>query len=194
MSSKRNEKNYIKYLQSIIENVNTSHSKKYNIEAVSMLLKIPIVGNYKKQCELLLDYIKKSKHRFLKDLVKNTTNDQDICKIMVNSLYTLFYPEKFPKKSPINITEKENKKYIELKKKNKISRKKDLILQEAMNKKYCHCLKSLFLQDKFFQIVKNNHSPQNAYPICMASIYNSRNIKPPKRVSYSCSKKYSWYN
>ena len=41
MSSKRNEKNYIKYLQSIIENVNTSHSKKYNIEAVSMLLKIP---------------------------------------------------------------------------------------------------------------------------------------------------------
>ena len=72
MSSKRNEKNYIKYLQSIAENVNTSHSKKYNIEAVSMLLKIPIVGNYKKQCELLLDYIKKSRHRFLKDLVKNT--------------------------------------------------------------------------------------------------------------------------
>ena len=43
----------------LLENVNTSHSKKYNIEAVSMLLKIPIVGNYKKQCELLLDYIKK---------------------------------------------------------------------------------------------------------------------------------------
>ena len=63
-----------------------------------------------------------------------------------------------------------------------------------MNKKYCHCLKSLFLQDKFFQIVKNNHSPQNAYPICMASIYNSRNIKPPKGYLTLVVKKYSWYN
>ena len=106
MSSKKNEKKYIEYLQSIIENINTSHSKKYNIEAVSMLLKLPIVDNYKKQCELLLNFVKKSKNKFLKDLVKNTTNDQNICKIMVNSLYTLFYPEDFPKKSPINITEK----------------------------------------------------------------------------------------
>tara|TARA_B100000401_G_C52769438_1_gene702469 strand:- start:782 stop:1366 length:585 start_codon:yes stop_codon:yes gene_type:complete len=194
MSSKKNEKKYIEYLQSIIENVNTSHSKKYNIEAVSMLLKIPIVDNYKKQCELLIDYVKKNKNKFLKDLIKNTTNDQDICKIMVNSIYTLFYPENFPNKSPINITEKKYRELIELKKKNKISKKQGVILEEAMNKKYCHCLKSLFLQEKFFQTIKNNYVPQNVYPICMSSIYNSRNIKPPKRVSYSCSKKYAWYN
>ena len=85
MSSKRNEKNYIKYLQSIIENVNTSHSKKYNIEAVSMLLKIPIVGNYKKQCESIRHI--KSRHRFLKDLVKNTINDQTYVKLRLIHFY-----------------------------------------------------------------------------------------------------------
>lgn len=193
MSSKKNEKKYIEYLQSIIQNINTVHSKKYNIEAVSMLLKIPIVDDYKKQCKLLLEYIKKSKNDFLKDLVKNTTNEQDICKIMVNSLYTLFYPENFPNKSPIKITEKKYRELIKLKKGGKISKSQNVILEEAMNTKYCHCLKSLFLKEKFFQTVKNSYDPQNVYPICMSSIYSSRNIRPPKRVSYSCSKKYTWY-
>ena len=56
MSSKKSDQQYIKYLQSIIENVNVSHSKKYNIQAVAMLLNIPIVSNYNEQCSLIINY------------------------------------------------------------------------------------------------------------------------------------------
>ena len=59
MSSKKSDQQYIKYLQSIIENVNVSHSKKYNIQAVAMLLNIPIVSNYNEQCSLIINYLKK---------------------------------------------------------------------------------------------------------------------------------------
>ena len=57
MSSKKSDQHYIKYLQSIIENVNVSHSKKYNIQAVAMF-NILTVSDYNEQCSLIINYLK----------------------------------------------------------------------------------------------------------------------------------------
>ena len=194
MSSKKSDQHYIKYLQSIIENVNVSHSKKYNIQAVAMLLNIPIVSDYNEQCSLIINYLKKNNNSFIKNLLKNTVYNKQICNILVNSLYTIFYPDYLNRKAPIKISEK---KYLDLIKQYKdktITKKNSKILSEAMNVKYCHCLKKIYLKNQFTKyIINSDKSSISGYPLCMSSIYNKRNIKPPFKVSHSCREKYKWY-
>jgi hypothetical protein len=197
MSSKRSDEEYIKYLQKIIENANVKHSKKYNIESVALLLNIPIVSDYNEQCALIIEDLNKKKRRnkFITDLLKITKDKEDVCYILIQSLYSLFYPTKFPKKSPIKISEKEYLRLIQQQQQNKISKKNKNILKEAMNVKYCHCLKKIYLKNQFEKYINNSKKSNiSAYPLCMTSVYKSRNIKPPFKVSHSCRERYEWYN
>ena len=197
MSSKRSDEDYLKHLRKIIENNNVKHSKKYNIESVAVLLNIPVVANYDEQCTLIIKDLNKKKRRnkFLRDLLNITKDKEDICYILIQSLYSLFYPKKFPKKAPISISEKEYLKLIQQQQKNNISIKNKKILREAMNIKYCHCLKKIYLKNQFAKYVNNSpKSNINEYPICMTSVYKSRNIQPPFKVSHLCREKYKWYN
>ena len=110
-------------------------------------------------------------------------------------MYSLFYPTKFPKKSPIKISEKEYLRLIQEQQQNKISKKNKKNLKEAMSVKYCHCLKKIYLKNQFDKYINNStKSNISAYPLCMTSVYKSRNIKPPFKVSHLCREKYKWYN
>ena len=75
------------------------------------------------------------------------------------------------------LSEKEYKKYIKMKQKNKLSKKKTKQLKKKLQQKYCKCI----------QKIKNNNNSQ--FPICTSSIYKRRGFKPPESLNKNCYKK-----
>lgn len=186
--------------------VSKSNNRLYNSQAVARLLDLEEKTDLKEQCHDIVNYLssKRGTNPVIDRLLSNFDDsalsehvvDEDICKTLVNVLYQLFNPESFPDKAPIRITNKRYYSLIDKYKDGSITKKEKKILHNALNIKYCHCVKSLFIKESFDTFIKGNNKKDdkyNRYAICMSSIYKNRNIKPPFKVSYSCREKYNWY-
>ena len=66
-----------------------------------------------------------------------------------------------------------------LKNKKKLTKRNRKLLDKTMNKKYCSCVKKV-------RKTLNKRQIGAEYPICTKSIYNNRNIKPPKNKYKNC--------
>ena len=171
-------------------------SKLYNISNVSKMLGLPHNESYNHQCDQIINFLKskKNSNKTIKILLDNIGDNRDsMCNILVNSLYELFNPESLPKRAPIKITKDEYINLLEKKKQNRISYKENELLDEALNCKYCFCVKKLYLKNLFKQFIKDEEPKYNAYAVCMNSVYRNRDITPPFKVSHSCREKYEWY-
>lgn len=186
--------NFQKTVNIVVEKRNKS--KLYNISAVSKMLGLPHKESYKQQCDQIMDFLesKKTSNKAIKILLDKIGDNRDsMCNILVNSLYELFNPESLPKKAPIKITKDEYIDLLEKKEQNKISYEENELLDEALNCKYCFCVKKLYLKNQFKQFIKDEEPKYNAYAVCMNSVYRNRDINPPFKVSHSCREKYEWY-
>ena len=183
-----------RYMNRLKFTIKRSDDREYNIQAVAKMLGLPNDKSYKTQCRLIINYLeqKKSSNEFIKELLANIP-EKNACDLLVKTLYELLSPKTVPSKAPIKISETKYKKLINEKKTGSISRENDSILTEALNCKYCHCVKKLYLKNNFERYINNNEPKYNPYAICMSSIYKNRNIKSPNRVSFSCREKYDWY-
>lgn len=186
--------NFKKTVNIVVERKNKD--RLYNISAVSKMLGLSTKGSYSQQCDTILEYLrtKSSTNKAIKTLLDNAGDDRDtMCNILVNSLYELFSPNSVPKKAPIQISQEEYMSLIKKKKEEDITYEENETLDEALNCKYCHCVKKLYLKNQFQLFIKEEEPKYNPYAICMSSIYKNRDIKPPFKVSHSCREKYDWY-
>ena len=172
-----------------------NNSKLYNVQAVAEMLDLNVVENYKEQCRIITRRLEEMSrdNTIVKNLLDSAKENENICQILVNTLYQLLNPESFPKKAPIKISEKKYKELIRQNKEGIITPDDKAILMEALNCKYCHCIKSIYLKDQFNEYILNQKTSYNRYALCMSSVYKNRNIEPPFRASYTCRDKYSWY-
>jgi len=176
--------------------VERSVDKGYNIKQVACLLDISY-SDTEDLCDKLYDYLvlnsKKSKTlRYL--LSKFDKSSPVLCKLLTDALYELFIPYKMGKNASIDISEKEYKRLILLKKQDLIVNPIDKnILDKAMHIKLCHCIKKLYIKDIIVQNFINKNPKYNPYAICTSSIYNKRNIKTPPCAARNCSKMFNWY-
>jgi len=186
--------NFQKTINIVVEK--RKKSKLYNISAVSKMLGLPNKESYAKQCNKIMVFLEsqKSDNKAIKNLLDSVGDNRDsMCNILVNSLYELFTPESLPQKAPIQISKDTYIEFLEKKKSNNISDEENKLLEEALNCKYCFCVKKLYLKNQFKQFIKSEDPKYNPYAICMNSIYKNRAIKPPFKVSHSCREKYEWY-
>merc|ERR1712178_548444 len=117
------------------------------------MLKLEEKSSYNEQCKNIVDYLqsKRKTNSVIDSLLNNfedsslskETINEDICNTLVKVLYQLFKPESFPDKAPINITNKRYYSLIKKYKSNTITKAEKKILHNALNIKYCHCIKSL---------------------------------------------------
>lgn len=191
----RKNKEQTNYLKRLNFNIKRSTDKTYNSQAVAKALGIKSNLPYKRQCTLILDFLKKRKrdNPIITELLNKSIGPQQICNVLVDVLYNLLQPDKFPFKAPIIITQTKYNELIEKYQKKKLRPRERQILNESLNIKYCFCIKKLYLKFLFNENILNKKNKYNEYGICMNSIYKSRKIKPPKKVSRKCVKKYNWY-
>ncbi len=184
-----------KYLQFLDYTIKLSNNKEYNTQAVAKMLGLPHNKPYNIQCKLIISYLKKKakSNKIIQKLLQKSRSEKALCKFLVKILYSLFNPRELPEKAPILITDKKYKELIQKQKNNNLTREESIILREALNVKYCFCIKKLYLKNIFIENITGKEAEYNPYAICMSSIYKNRSIKPPKKASYSCRKKYNWY-
>ena len=88
------------------------------------------------------------------------------------------------KKSILNARMVSKKRYTDLLKKKtmrkKMAKKDKKELEKALFVNYCKCIKKL----KY----SKDYQEGAEYPICMASVYTNRSLKPPKDVAKKCKR------
>ena len=88
------------------------------------------------------------------------------------------------KKSILNARMVSKKRYTDLLKKKtmrkKMAKKDKKELDKALFVNYCKCIKQL----KY----SKDYQEGAEYPICMASVYTNRSLKPPKDVAKKCKR------
>ena len=185
-------KKYIKFLDYTIK---ISRDKEYNVQAVAKMLGLPSNRPYNVQCRIIISFLKKKSktNKVIKKLLDSAKSEKKLCNYLVEILYLLFNPKNFPNKAPILITENKYKNLLKKEKNNTITNREKLLLDEALNVKYCHCIKKLYLKNIFLENILEKRPKYNPYAICMSSIYKNRNIDPPHKASYTCRDKYKWY-
>ena len=77
------------------------------------------------------------------------------------------------------ISQKKYEKLLKDNKNKKLTKKNRKLLNKTLNKKYCSCVKKV-------RRTLNKKQKGAEYPICTKSIYNNRNIKPPKNKNNNC--------
>jgi len=77
------------------------------------------------------------------------------------------------------ISQKKYQKLLKDNKNKKLTKKNRKLLNKTLNKKYCSCVKKV-------RRTLNKKQKGAEYPICTKSIYNNRNIKPPKNKNNNC--------
>ena len=77
------------------------------------------------------------------------------------------------------ILQKKYQKLLKDNKNKKLTKKNRKLLNKTLNKKYCSCVKKV-------RRTLNKKQKGAEYPICTKSIYNNRNIKPPKNKNNNC--------
>ena len=191
----RKNKKRDQYISRLNFNIKRSIDKTYNAQAVAKALGIKSDLPYTQQCTLILDFLKKHKKNnpVITELLNKSLKPSQICNVLVNVLYNLLQPEKFPFKAPITISQTKYKDLIKKYQKRNIKPRERQILNESLNVKYCFCIKKLYLKFLFNEHIKGKKNKYNEYAVCMNSIYKSRKIKAPKKVSRKCVKKYDWY-
>lgn len=195
---KKDKKEYDKqrqYIDKINFVVKKSTNKTYNIQAVAKMLGLPSNLDYHNQCRIIIAHLNREAitNKVVNEMIESIGYTENMCDVLVETLYRLFSPDSFPAKAPIEISEEIYKELLTKKKNNIISDSEDMALSEALNCKYCHCVKSLYLKNQFMKYIVNKEPEYNPYAICMTSIYKNRNITPPEKVSFSCRDKYQWY-
>ena len=184
-----------KYLKFLDYTIKISNNKEYNTQAVAKILDLPSNRPYNVQCRIIVSFLKKRAETnvVIRELLQKKKTNKNICEFLVQTLFSLFNPKNFPKKAPILISETKYKNLIKKSKNNTINREEKKDLDEALNIKYCHCIKKLYLKNIFLENILDKKAKYNPYAICMSSIYKNRNITPPKKASYTCREKYKWY-
>lgn len=183
------------YIEKIKRLVKKNNNKTYNIQAVAKMLGLPSNLDYAQECILIISYLKeKSKtNKVIKELLEASSNSSNVCDLLVGTLYQLFMPDHLLNRAPIKMSEKKYKELIKKNTEKNISKNEKTELDEALNSKFCHCVKKIYLKNKFAKIFTEKEPQYNPYAICTASIYNKRNIDTPEKVSYTCRDKYDWY-
>ena len=168
-------------------------SQKYKMQAVAKMLDLEDDLPYQQQCNLIISHLNKigKKNKQVKYLLENI-DDKDTCDILINILYDMFNQDTLDDIS-IDITQKEYKNLIKKYQEKKITKKEKATLFKALNIKYCKCIKKLYLKDNYELLINGDKSNYNRYAVCINSIYKNRQIKPPKKISFSCKSKYNWY-
>lgn len=195
IKSFRKKKDIKKYSSRLNFNLKRSIDKTYNAQAVAKALGIKSDLPYVRQCSLIMDFLKKHKKNnpIIKELLNKSLKQNQICNILVDVLYNLLQPKKFPFKAPITISQDKYKELIEKYQKRTLKSRDRQILNEALNIKYCFCIKKLYLKFLFNNHFLGKKNKVSEYAICMSSIYKKRKIKPPKKISRKCVTKYDWY-
>ena len=183
------------YSQLLQYTIKISDNKLYNIQAVAKMLGIPHDRPYPVQCRMIMAFLKKRapRNKLIAELLESGRGNKSICAYLVKILYSLFSPKNLPNKAPILISPALYKSLLVKEKNKTILPSEKIILDEALNVKYCSCIRRLYLKNIFIENILEEEAKYNPYAICMSSIYKNRGIKPHKKVSYSCSKKYKWY-
>ena len=77
-----------------------NNSKLYNVQAVAEMLDLNVVENYKEQCRIITRRLEEMSrdNTIVKNLLDSAKENENICQILVNTLYQLLNPESFPKK------------------------------------------------------------------------------------------------
>ena len=191
----RKNKKREQYIKRLNFNIKRNTDKTYNAQAVAKALGIKSDLSYTKQCIKIMNFLegKKNSNPVVKELLSKKLKNHEICNILVDVLYNLLQPEKFPFKAPITISPKKYNDLIKKYKKRKLTSKSRQTLNEALNIKYCFCLKKLYLKFLFNEHIKGEKNKYTEYGICMNSIYKSRKIAPPQKVARKCKIKYNWY-
>jgi hypothetical protein len=176
--------------------VKKTFNRDYNINQVVRLLGLDPSDEYSNNCKIIYNFLLKHKN-ISKELDYFLNNidiySPDFCKILTNSIYELFYPYNFKKKSPINISEKKYKDLIRQKKTGTLSKSDSQLLNESLHIKLCHCIKKLYIKNLINKEFFNTPIKYNPYAICTSSVYNKRGLKSPYRAVRDCKKKYNWY-
>ena len=89
---------------------------------------------------------------------------------------------KAKKRSIRNIRKLSKKRYNNLLRKKRLTKREKKTLDRELFLNYCKCVKKI-KYDK-------NYEKGLEYPICMNSIYKNRKITPPKKVALKCKEKY----
>ena len=185
-----------RYLDNIKFTLKRSKNTEYNIQAVAKMLGLPSENSYNSQCRIIISHLDElsKKNKYIAEILDNIPDTVDLCDFLVGVLYELLSPKKLPSKAPIKISAERYNNLINKKKnKERLTVDEEAELKEALNCKYCHCVKKLYLKNNFDRYINNKDPNYNEYAICMSAIYKNRNFNPPHRVSYSCRDKYEWY-
>ena len=173
--------------------VRKNHNKDYKIEVVADMFKIKKNLSINQKCLEIIKYLKDNseKNQKIKFLLDNFRGD-DICTVLSNILYDMFSSDNL-KDININLTDKRYRNLIKKYEKNNLNDIEMNLLMEALNIKYCKCVKKLYLKNLFEKDIMSKEETYNPYAVCINSIYKNRKIVPPKKISYSCREKYDWY-
>jgi len=184
------------YINTIKFIVKRNTDKTYNIQAVAKMLGLPSDLGYTEECRLIVSYLrdKSTDNQIIRELLDVVGDVENICDVLVNTLYELFRPKILPNKAPIRISEKIYRSLIDKKKAESITDEENETLAEALNCKYCYCVKRIYLENKFKKFINDKEPLYNPYAVCINSIYKRRGFATPKKVSNSCRDKYDWYS
>lgn len=176
-----------------------------DVKHISQLLNIPLInGNGKSKTieELFIDIcqkITKYSSKMVKSLIQDLYQDKVVCSVETGYVFTkiiknILYPNKFPEKSPMIISDELNKRLLTLKKKKLLSNTTEQeLLRETLHSKLCHCIKGMLIKNKFRKDVLNKNSQYNPYAICTQSVYKNRGFRVPKKTVRKCPVDFDWY-
>jgi len=197
--SKYNDKDWI--CQNINNFFNISEPNKDTIKYVSNILKIKTKKKKEKElCHIIKKKIISENNQTFNEILNLIQNnkkltDLQLSYLIVNLIISIINPYNFPHDSPIPLSETLYKKLIKDKKKNEyIDKDDEILLENSLYIKLCHCIQKLFLKNKFLKDMFNMEIDKNIqYPICTDSIYKQRGFELPKDSIKNCSKNFDWY-
>ena len=122
---------------------------------------------------LIISYLNRQSinNKVIRELLDTIGYTENLCEILTKVLYELFSPSELPNKAPIMISNKKYKELLDKKQNNIITEDENNTLLEALNCKYCYCVKKLYLKNLFIEYITNKKPEYNPYAICTSSIY-----------------------
>tara|TARA_Y100001933_G_C18931557_1_gene535530 strand:- start:127 stop:1239 length:1113 start_codon:yes stop_codon:yes gene_type:complete len=127
----------------------------------------------------------------------NMKNKLDLGSVHVNLIMKILYPNSFPLESPIPVSSETYNNLINKRKNGTISSDENLLLEQSLHIKLCHCIKKMFLQSKFQKDVlginSEYNSKKNPYALCTHSVYKQRNMQPLSKAAIKCRDTFRWY-
>ena len=103
VKSFRKNKKQKQYIKRLNFNIKRSTDKTYNAQAVAKALGLKSDLPYTRQCKLILGFLRKHKkgNPVSTELLNKSLKPHQICNVLIDALYNLLQPNKFPFKAPI---------------------------------------------------------------------------------------------